>query len=299
MLASVSFCLVACGGALPAAQDSAALYRDLERLVEVAQREGWEIDRKEVQGLEADALLSVCQTSSEGRLVLASWLDGRIADMGGPVEQAYARAGNDVKAIEDLLSLSRIRMLLRLSLDAAPADCPFWLHPSPGFKGEQLLDDRFILSIGGGAKGVLVTQAGNDELNFGGAGRVLVGHGFGRHATLFTGFELGGSAGFPENVSGERTGPVIAIDFVAPLVYRHRLVNTYLEAEAGYVAHLTRGEIDPTHGIHVGIAIGASRSRVRWLFPGLAFGIGYNRISEDRPLHLLKLGFRITFDLAK
>ena len=126
-----------------------------------------------------------------------------------------------------------------------------------------------------------------------------MGRGFGRHATLFVGIELGGSAGFPESSSGERIVPEIAVDFVTPVVYRHRLVNTYLEAEAGYVAHLTEGGVESAHGIHVGLAIGATGSRRRWLFPGLAFGVGYNRISEDRPLHLVKFGFRLTFDLAK
>lgn len=289
----------ACGGALPPASDSSALHRDLERLVEVAQREGWDIDRMEVRGMLAPALLSLCQTRPEARLALSEWIDARIVSMGGPVEEAYARHGNDLDAVDALLSLSRIRMLLRSSMKAAEEDCPFWLHPKSEFKGEQLLDDRFILSLGGGGKGVLARQSARNELNFGGAGRILIGRGFGRHATIFTGLELGGSASFPENDLGQRTGPVIAIDLVTPLVYRHRLVNTYLEVEAGYVAHLTRGEIDPAHGFHVGIAIGASRSRLRWLFPGLAFGVGYNRIAEDQILHVVNFGFRLTFDLTQ
>ncbi len=290
---------IACGGASPSMPAAGALHRDLERLVELRDADGWSIDRIEIEEALPAALMSVCRTTDQTRTELLAWLDGRITRLGGPVHEAYVARGRKLDAVEELLVLSRIRMLLVTSIDRSKEDCPFWIHAQTHFTGQQVLDDHFILSAGGGGKGMLVHQFGDTDLNFGGAGRLLVGRAFGPHATLFTGLEIGGSAAFPRDEQGDRGAIALAVDVVAPLVYRHRLVNSYWEVEAGYVGHLTEGETNSAHGLHLGVAVGATAARRRLLFPGIAFGISYERVSEDKILHMVKIGFRIVLDFAK
>ncbi len=290
--------LSACGGALPSSPSSAALHRDLERLVGLADAEGWSIDRVEVQEVEPAALMSLCRTTEESRSQLLSWLDSRIEALGGPPALAYERHGRDLGAIDELLTLSRIRMVLVQGMRNAEQDCPFWVGQSRDFRGRQILDDRWFVSLGGGGKGLLVRQEGVVDVNFGGAGRLLAGRGIGRHATLLAGLELGVGAAFPKDAEGDRGALTLAIDSVVPLVYRHRLVNSYWEAEAGYIAHTTDQDYQTTHGVHVGAAIGGSAARRRWIFPGAALGISYERIVEDKILHIVKLGFRVAFDVS-
>ena len=127
----------------------------------------------------------------------------------------------------------------------------------------------------------------------------MLGRGFGRHATILAGLELGGSAAFPKGVDGERGELSVTADIVTPVVYRHRRVNSYWELEAGYIAHTPEKELDPAHGFRVGMSVGGSASRRRWFFPGAAFGVTYERIADDDTLHFIKLGFRVALDIAR
>ncbi len=292
--------LAACGSAQQPVQPSArTLHRDLERLVELKQTEGWTIDRVEVDETLPDALSSVCRTTPDSHQELLTWLDGRIAEEGGSPADAYEARGRDMGAIESLLSLTRIRMLLVRSMEAASADCPFWFRPKVSFRGQQVLDDRWLLSFGGGGKGILVGQGGEYDLHFGGAGRLLFGRAIGARATLLAGVEFGGSASFPKDEQGDRGEITVAVDAVVPLVYRHRRVNSYWEVEAGYLAHLEENNPDAAHGFHLGAAIGGSGKRRRWFFPGVAFGINYEQIRDDATLHVIKMGFRVVIDMAR
>lgn len=300
LLPALALCTAvgACASALPRESSTAALHRDLERLVELTNTEGWTIDRIEVEETLPDALTSVCRTTPETRNRLLAWLNGEIDARGSSPKAMYEAKGKDLDSIETLLSLTRIRMVLVRSIEAADADCPFWVHPTENFSGQQILDGRWLLSVGGGGKGIVVSQAGDADLNFGGAGRILVGRAFGAHATLLTGMELGGSAAFPKNEDGGREDIAFAVDAVVPIVYRHRRVNSYWEVEAGYVAHIEENTNDAAHGGHLGVSVGASGARRRWLFPGAAFGISYEQIQQGDTLHVLKMGFRVALDIA-
>ncbi len=289
-----------CARSVPPRSAPAALYRDLERMVTVAETAGWYIDRQELESLLADALDSVCRVSEADRETVLVWVDARIAASGGDVEQAWRKRGKRLKKVDDLLTLTRIRMTLAHAMAAAPADCPFWLEPSPAFRGRQISDDRWLFNLGGGGKGILVRQGGETDLRFGGAGRLLLGRVFNDRSTLLTGFELGGNGSFPRDENGNRGNLVLGVDVVLPLVYRHTFVNSFLELSGGYLGTITEqddGDFD--HGIHVGIAFGARATRVRWFFPGAALGLSYERIlaSDDEPLTLIKLGVRGSFDI--
>lgn len=289
----------ACARQAPPTLPAASLYRDLERIVTVAEAAGWHIDRLEVDAVLSEALESTCRVSPAERAALVGWLDRAIAAAGGPVERAYQTRGRDVDRVSDLMTSTRIKLVLARAVAAAPADCPFWVEPSGGFDGRQISDDRWQISLGGGGKGIYARKGGEGDLRFGGAGRLLVGRGLGSRAALFTGLELGGSGAFPRNEEGERGALVIGYDAVVPLVYRHTLVNSYLELEGGWLGTGTEEDTDIEHGIHLGAAFGARALRTRFFFPGAAIGASWERTFPESGAaqYSFKIGFRAAFDI--
>ena len=295
----VVFALVACARRpTPVDPSARVLFRDLERQVTVNAATGWGIDRLEVEGIIEGALDSVCRVEPLVRRALASWLDAELQRMGGPVDVAWRKRGKQRAAVEDLLVMTRVRLVLGRAEELSN-DCPFWLEPETPFRGRQISERKWQLTFGGGGKGIVVRQGDRVDLSAGGAGRLMIGRAFRGGHGLYIGLELGGSAAFPKNESGEREALVIGADLVLPVVYRHTLTNAYVELEAGYLGHATEqdwGETD--HGIHVGVALGARALRTRFLFPGFAFGLSWERTfvaGED--LTSIKLGGRVAFDL--
>ena len=289
----------ACARQVPPTRPAASLYRDLERIVTIAEAAGWQVDRLEVDAVLSEALESTCRVSPGERAGLVGWLDHRIAAAGGPVERAFQARGRSLDQVKDLLTLTRIRLLLARAVAVAPADCPFWMEPSPAFDGRQISDDRWQISLGGGGKGIYARQGGSGDLRFGGAGRLLIGRTFGSRAALYTGLELGGSGAFPRNEEGERGSLVIGYDAVVPLVYRHTLVNSYFELEGGWLGTGTEDDTDLEHGIHLGAAFGGRALRTRFLFPGAAIGASWERTFPEAgaPQYSLKIGLRAAFDV--
>ncbi|HEU5059563.1 MAG TPA: hypothetical protein VFU21_23680 [Kofleriaceae bacterium] len=289
----------ACARHVPPTRPAASLYRDLERIVTVAEAAGWHIDRLEIDAVLSDALESTCRATPGERQALAGWLDGVIAEAGGPVERAFQARGRDLDEVSDLLTLTRIRLLLARAAAAAATDCPFWMEPDGAFRGRQISDRRWQLSGGGGGKGIYARKGGSGDLRFGGAGRVLIGRGLGERGALYTGLELGGSGAFPRNEDGERGTLVIGYDAVVPVVYRHTLVNSYLELEGGWLGTGTEEDVELEHGIHLGAAFGARALRTRFFFPGAAIGLSWERTfpASGAPQYTVKLGLRAAFDI--
>lgn len=301
---SIALCLALIAGCsyartLPQDRTSATLYRDMQRLVSIRAAAGWQVDRLEIEGLLPEVLMSLCQVPVDRREALRTWLESRIAALGGPVEDAWRERGKKRDEVTDLLQLTRIRDALDHAMASAEADCPFWLEPDPEFAGRQISDDRWQFTVGGGGKGIVVNQGGQRDLQFGGAGRFVLGRNFGSRLGFYSGVESGASAGFPRDEGGDRGNLVLAIDTMLPVIVRYRLVNSYFEVEAGYVNRVTEEDwSDFSHGVHVGLAFGGRASRVRWFFPGAVFGVSYEHIAADGDnLHLIKMGFRAALDL--
>jgi hypothetical protein len=275
-----------------------ALFRDLERQVTVAAATGWGVDRLEIEKIAGPGLDSVCRVDILGRRSLREWLDAEINRKGGPVETAWRERGKKLSKVSDLLVLHRVRMLLRRA-DELSVDCPFWLEPENPFHGRQISEHTWQLSFGGGGKASAIRQGDRQDLSFGGAGRLLLGRMFAEGNGLFVGIEAGASAQFPKDAMGERTSLQLGADFVAPIVYRHTLLNTYFEFEAGWFGHSDEtdwGDVD--HGFHVGFAFGGRALRQRFLFPGAALALSYDRlIVAGDDFIAVKLGARVMFDL--
>ncbi|HEU0034680.1 MAG TPA: hypothetical protein VFQ53_28845 [Kofleriaceae bacterium] len=276
-----------------------ALFRDLERQVTVNATTGWGVDRLEIEGMLEAALDSVCRVDPLARRALRDWLDGEIARLGGPVEAAWKQRGKRMSKVDDLLVLTRVRLLLERA-DAMAGDCPFWIEPELPFRGRQISEHRFQITFGGGGKAIAVQQGEDVDFNAGGAGRLLFGRSFGEGHALYTGLEVGGNAAFPKDATGTRSSIELAADVVVPAVYRRTFTNSYVELEAGWLGRTTErdwGHVE--HGVHVGVAFGARALRTRFVFPGAAIGLSWERVflPDEEDLIFVKVGARVAFDL--
>lgn len=274
-----------------------ALFRDLERNVTVTSATGWSVDRIEIENMLPRALDSVCRVDELGRRGLREWLDAEIARQGGPVEKAWRARGKKLSRVSDLLVLDRVSKLLARAVESS-VDCPFWIEPENPFRGRQISESRWTLTGGGGGQASSIAQGDNVDISAGGAGRLLFGRKLQSGNGVYAGVEVGGSAQIPKDENGMRTTLTIGVDIVTPIVYRRTLTNTYFEVEGGWLGHATErdwGNID--HGLHVGAAFGGRALRQRFLFPGAAFAIAYERLflsGEDQ--NTLKVGARVAFD---
>jgi hypothetical protein len=291
--------LAACATTAPPAGPPRALYRDLERIVAFAETTGWDIDRREVDAVLGDALLTLCRVPEESRRALLVWVDQRIVALGGPVDEAWRRSSRKLGRVEVLLALTRLRMVLVAAMDAAPGDCPFWLEPSAGFRGRQISDDRWQLELGGGGKGILTGTQGVSDVTGGGAGRLNFYRHLGATWGIGIGIELGAGADFTVDENGQRSGLVFAFDVVTPVLFRWRAVNSFYELELGPFGHFTENQMELEPGVHVGFAVGGQALRQRWFLPGAAFAISYEHTFPDagEPLDMLKLGFRVALNV--
>lgn len=274
-----------------------ALFRDLERHVTVSAATGWGIDKLEIDGMLESALDSVCRVDVLGRRGLRAWLDNEISRLGGPVEVAWRARGKKLSSVSELLVLTRVRTLLDRA-DAMSLDCPFWLEPENPFEGRQISENRWQLSFGGGGTASAIQQGDEQDISAGGVGRLLLGRTFARGDGLYIGAEVGGSAQFPKDAMGDRTSLVIGVDLITPLVYRHTLLNTYWEVEAGWLGHASEENWkDIDHGVHMGFAFGGRALRQRFLFPGAVLAIAWERlIVPGDDLITVKVGARVQFD---
>jgi hypothetical protein len=285
----------------PVDPTTSALYRDLERQVTVAGTAGWNIDRLELDGLLSDALGSVCRVDPLARRSLATWLDEQIAANGGPVQEAYRERGRKMSRVSLLVKLTRVRALLERADAAAPTDCPFWVEIEEPFRGRQISDRRWQLTLGGGGKGMIVHEGDRTDFSAGGAGRMLFGRVFDARSALYAGLELGATAAFPKDELGNRGALVLGVDIVAPLVYRHTLTNAYWELEAGWLGRTTEEDLQRVdQGAHVGFSVGGRALRTRFFFPGAALGISWERTftaPDGADVTTIKVGARVMFDI--
>lgn len=289
----------ACARTVPRDPTAAALYRDLERDVTIAAAAGWSIDRLELDDLLDEALDSVCRVDPLARRALGTWLDEQIRAHGGPVDAAWQQRGRRLSRVAELLVLHRIRLVLHHADAVAAVDCPFWVGVEEPFRGRQISDDRWHLTLGGGGKGMLVHQGDATDFSAGGAGRLLVGRSFGSRSALYVGLETGATAAFPKDELGNRGALKLGLDVVAPLVYRHTLTNAYVEGEVGWLGRTSEDDLERLdHGLHVGASIGGRALRTRFFFPGAALGVSWERTFIDgADVTSLKLGARVAFDI--
>jgi hypothetical protein len=281
----------------PRSHTERVLFRDLERQVTLAATTGWGVDRLEIEGMLETSLDAACRVEPQKRRSLAVWLDAELARLGGPVEKAWRERGKKLSKVDQLLVVTRIRMLLARA-EASAHECPFWLAQEEPYTGRQISESLFQLSFGGGGKGIVLRQGGDTDLSGGGAGRVLFGRMFEGGHGLYAGIEAGASVFRPKTAAGDRPALELAIDVVFPVVVRRTFVSSYLELEAGYVTRTTERDWEAyDHGFHVGASFGARALRRLFVFPGLAFGVAYEQLLRSGDdLKMIKVGARVALD---
>jgi hypothetical protein len=305
-----------CGPTLPWQPTQRALVRDVERVVDVRGDVGWLVDESEIQAVLPDVMKSLCQTPPYDREAALVWLDRYIGELGGPdVAAAWRAHGRDLGKVEDLLLVSRTRMLLaRANEWANQGRCPFWLEPNPRFAGVHTQDHRFILTIEGGGRATQEIALGRVRFGGGGSGRLLVGYGFAERWGLSAGIEMGGGARFTNLQLGEQSEfPQLVGQAAAPVVLRRQFgLTTHAELELGPMAYFDRGSADAATrqvelhfdwGTRLGIAVGGTYLRLhRGFIPkfAVAFTIDYVPAVSGQPgLTQLGLGLRTGLDFSR
>lgn len=289
------------------------LVRDLQRIVEFRSSVGWIIDDTEIQQAMPDALMSACQTPDSDRAEALAWLDDQIAAHGGDVAKAWRERGKSFGKIDDLLALTRERLLLaRADESVRQGKCPFWLEPSNAFAGVQTHERRWVLTLEAGGRGVGAFALGHVRWGAGGSGRVLIGHGFGEEWTLSIGPELGGDASFTTLELGQfNEFPELAAFLALPVVAKWRFgVAAHLETELGPVSYVDRASAGSTGvtahyhtGVRAGIATGGTFLRLgRGFVPTFAVTLTVDWIpaaGNSPALTQVGLGLRTGVELSR
>ncbi|WP_437579252.1 hypothetical protein [Sorangium sp. So ce887] len=276
---------------------------DLEKMVEVQQSLGWTIDRYELDEIMSPALMSVCSATAETRAAALAALDRQILELGGPVEEAFRRGGDDLDEVADLLFATRVRALLAEAVRRArgagdaPAECPFWLRPSPAFRGRETDAYRTTLNVEGGGIVVLEGAAGRVLPGAGGSARMLLGNGLDERWTFLAGGEFGGTAQLEQTETKTR----FPISFVAalPMVLRYHARTWHYEGELASLAYFTQDDLRLSPGLRAGALVGVSSLRMRGVMPWAGLGIAVEHVLEThrRPAQWnLKGGIRVGFD---
>jgi hypothetical protein len=296
-LVAVSVGLVCVGCAtLPQDPVQRALYSDLRQIVDTEQRVGWLVDDYEVQDTAPMAFQSVCRVEVEKRLELLDWFDERIEQEGGPAEEAYEREGKDLNAIDELITLERMRMLLEYTDERAADECPFWYEKDPEFAGVQTDTDRFVglaESIGG-----LLMVASSEGVEFGAGGgfRLLPGYGITDRLTLVGGLELGatGSLSLEEDEEGNQSFSAQPYGGVPLLLRLHDDTWVY-DFELAGLAQYQNQKLSPP-GFRAAFGLGIGSTRISGIMP---VGVGivayeFTPSFEGLPAtHTIRIGTRV------
>lgn len=262
-----------CAPALPQRPIQRALVHDVQRIVDVRTSVGWIIDDTELQSLLPDALKSACQTPSDDRLEALAWLDAEIAAKGGDVAEVWRARGRKLGAVDDLLLLTRARLLLgQADQWVRQGKCPFWMEPTPRFAGIQTHRNRWVLTLEAGGRVVQAFAVGKVRYGGGGSGRVLIGHGIGEEWILSVGPELGGDAMLTKLELGQvNEFPALSAFLAIPVVVRWRFdLAKHVEAELGPVSYVNRasasasGNVSAHYhtGVRTGVALGGTLLRL-------------------------------------
>ena len=266
-----------------------SLRDDLERIVEVQSGAGWQIDKYELEDMMPSALSSVCRVVPRGRTDLLALLEARIRELGGPVEQAWAKT-KELSDVKELLFVTRVHDLLAEAIRRAPQECPFWVEPQPRFKGLQSDFGTFALNVETG--GMLQLRRTEGRITYGGGGvfRLLVSRGFG-DVSLMTGIELAGGAMLKPGAEQFVINYLPAI----PVVVRFWNVSWHYDLEAAPVALFQADDTKLSWGLRLGAGIGVQSRRARGVIPWGGFALAYEHYFEGHraAAEFVRAGLRV------
>ncbi|MBP9086374.1 MAG: hypothetical protein KBG15_09680 [Kofleriaceae bacterium] len=275
---------------------SFGILADLKRIVLAEEANGWLLDRVAINAMYPVVLQTVCRASENARQVALRDLLAQQARVGDP-KALYRRSGALTSAVAAALHVQRMHATLQAVVDGAAADCPFYLRPQRGYDGRQTDRNRMTLSMETG--GLVQFRYTNQEFSYGGGGglRILPGYGFGRWS-LLGGLELSGGA----MVKANDTSKFVLNYFPAlPVVVRLRGTMWHADVEAAAVSLLQGDNTNLSFGGRLGVGIGISALRTRFIIPWAGIGIAYEYFAESggrSAASFVRGGFRLGFQWA-
>jgi hypothetical protein len=292
MRLGLAWVLVGCTP-LPQTLAERALYLDMRRIAETRQRTDWIVDRREVEEALPAAIQSVCAAPADAPAKLRRWIDRRVRAEGGPAREAYERAGRDLGAASEILTIERAGLILDRAL-AEP--CPFWIERDPEFAGVQEDTDRFVVYVETVGSGEVSWSRGAGTLGGAGAGRLLPAYGLGSRATLMGGAEVGGGGALAKDGSG---GIRASFAAAVPLLLRLQDVTRFWDLELAGTARIPEGLDAWRPGFRIATGAGISALRVSNLLPYFALWAGFELLPAhggDPAVAVIRVGSRFGLD---
>jgi hypothetical protein len=266
---------------------------DLERIVKAEESSGWFLDATHQASLYPVVLQTVCRATEEARHEALAEAARRSHQAGDP-KTLFTEDGELTGRVEGALSLRRQHDLLRLVVEGAAKDCPFWVRPQAGFPGRQTYQERWFLSFESGGLLQLRRTLGDLTYGGGGVGRILGGYGLNRRFSLLFGGEFAGGAMLRS--SQDRTSFVINYFPAIPLLLRVHSVAWHYDFEVAGVSLLQADNTSFSFGTRVGFALGVSALRTRFFIPWAGAAFAYEHYFEGggrAPQDFIRLGLRV------
>ena len=278
-----------------ASAEPGGLRADVKRIVAAFEAEGWFIDEYRYKDILPIVLESVCRTPATDRGQALRELEAGRRDP----EAVYRSEGNNLtKRAQAALTWEREYQALARAVASAEQDCPFWTTPVTGYSGRQTSRNKWVIHLEGGGVGQLLQQQDRLRLGGGGAGRLLLGYGFGDDLSLIAGAELGGGAFLSRDSETSEQGFSIGYLAALPILLRFRDVDWHYDLEIAPVSFLTDFGEPLLFGGRVGGAVGVGVLRRQGLLPWAGIAVAYEQYFADDPtrrMSILRGGLRVGF----
>lgn len=275
-----------------------AVHLDLERLITYQEKLDWVSDHSALNKLEERLLELTCQVSVEELNALHTTLSQEVERAGGPLEAQWRKASEEEREVlrdelSERLHLERLPLTLSYALSKR-ARCPFWLSPTPAFRGVHRDAGRLQLSLE--TMGGLQALKTNKGWAYGGSGqgRAFALWGLNLRLALGLGLEVGGASTFPRSKLGRVLSGMVTAG--VPLIARWWLGDWRLDSEVALLARAPQDE-DTLYGYRVAQGVGFSTLRISGFLPHVILWAGYERYygpSAPRLAdHVVRVGTRI------
>jgi hypothetical protein len=282
------------GPALPEA--ARGLLSDLERIVHAEESAGWFLTEDALRSIRKPVLESVCRTPEPARRAALAELERRQEDR-GDAQALYERKGRVLDdEVKEALFLERQLLALRVAIERAEDECPFWIEPEATFRGRQTDRDRFTLNLESGGSAQVRETEGAWTLGGGGLARVLAGYGFDGRYTLLGGVEFGGGAMIKPRA--EPTELVINYFPAIPLVLRVHDLAWHYDFETAPLALFQADNGAFSFGVRGAFGLGIAALRTRGIIPWAGAHVAYEYYvpSGGRAAqHFVRGGLRVGF----
>ena len=273
---------------------ASSLLLDMERIVAAQERAGWFAERQGQERIQGNVFETLCRATPAARRGALSLAQRRAQQLGDP-RAVFEREGQELTSdVRAALRAERVALALKLGIEAATNDCPFWVKPRDGYLG--IHTDRYRLTLNGESGGSVQLRRSEGRWTFGGGGggRLLLGYGVATSLTVLAGIEFGGGAMLKP---GEGETRFVVNYFPAlPFVIRFRDLDWHYDVELTPVALFQSDNTRISYGGRFGLAIGTSALLTQGLIPWGGLAVAYEHYFgiDGRPAaHFIRGGLRI------